>query len=52
MMSSFQMEGKKAVIDIRERVLKGEHPRREILNYVREASVGTIFEIHLPHQES
>ena len=50
MMSSFQMEGQKAVIDIRERVLKGEHPRREILNFVREASVGTIFEIHLPHR--
>ena len=50
MMSSFQLEGQKAVIDIRERVLKGEHPRREILNYVREASVGTIFEIHLPHR--
>ncbi|MDR7077118.1 hypothetical protein J2Y03_002141 [Neobacillus niacini] len=50
MMSSFQMEGQKAVIDIRERVLKGEHPRREIINFVREASVGTIFEIHLPHR--
>ncbi|WP_310193692.1 amino acid decarboxylase [Neobacillus niacini] len=49
-MSSFQMEGQKAVIDIRERVLKGEHPRREIINFVREASVGTIFEIHLPHR--
>ncbi|MEH7179994.1 amino acid decarboxylase [Neobacillus vireti] len=49
-MSSFQMEGKKAVIDIRERVLKGEHPRREILNFVKTAPIGTIFEIHLPHR--
>ena len=36
-------------MDIRERVLKGEHPRREILNFVKSAPVGTIFEIHLPH---
>jgi hypothetical protein len=50
MMGSFQMEGQKAVIDIRERVLKGEHPRREILNFVKAAPVGTVFEIHLPHQ--
>ena len=50
MMSNFQIEGKKAVIDIRERVLKGEHPRREIINFVKGAPVGTIFEIHLPHR--
>jgi hypothetical protein len=50
MMSSFQIEGQRAVIDIRERVLKGEHPRREILNFVKTAPVGTIFEIHLPHR--
>ncbi|TDL66612.1 amino acid decarboxylase [Rhodococcus qingshengii] len=48
-MSSFQIENKRAVIDIRERVLKGEHPRREIINFVKSAPVGTIFEIHLPH---
>ncbi|MFL6517246.1 MAG: amino acid decarboxylase [Bacillus sp. (in: firmicutes)] len=29
---------------------KGEHPRREILNFVKAAPVGTIFEIHLPHR--
>lgn len=49
-MSSFQIEGKRAVMDIRERVARGEHPRREILNFIRSAPVGTIFEIHLPHR--
>ncbi|MFB5198254.1 amino acid decarboxylase [Bacillus sp. AFS073361] len=46
----FEIVDKKAVMDIRERIAKGEHPRREILNFVREAPVGTIFEIHLPHR--
>jgi hypothetical protein len=49
-MNSFQIEGKRAVMDIRERIAKGEHPRREILNFINEAPVGTIFEIHLPHR--
>ncbi|MCM3115897.1 amino acid decarboxylase [Neobacillus sp. MER 74] len=46
----FEIVDKKAVMDIRERIAKGEHPRREILNFVREAPIGTIFEIHLPHR--
>jgi hypothetical protein len=50
MMNSFQIVDKRAVMDIRERVLKGEHPRREILNFVKSAPVGTVFEIHLPHR--
>lgn len=50
MMQNFQIVDKKAVMDIRERILKGEHPRREIMNFVREAPVGTIFELHLPHR--
>ena len=49
-MSSFQIENQRAVIDIRDRVLKGEHPRQEIINFVKSAPVGTIFEIHLPHR--
>ena len=49
-MSSFQMDGQKAIIDVRERVLKGEHPRKEILDFVKAAPVGTVFEIHLPHR--
>jgi hypothetical protein len=46
----FEIIDKKAVMDIRERIAKGEHPRREILNFVKAAPVGTIFEIHLPHR--
>jgi hypothetical protein len=46
----FELVDKKAVMDIRERIAKGEHPRREILNFVKAAPVGTIFEIHLPHR--
>lgn len=49
-MNSFQIKGKRAVMDIRERIAKGEHPRREILNFINAAPVGTIFEIHLPHR--
>ncbi|MGG3467070.1 amino acid decarboxylase [Neobacillus pocheonensis] len=44
----FQIIEKKAVMDVRERIAKGEHPRREIINFVKTAPVGTIFEIHLP----
>jgi hypothetical protein len=46
----FEIIDKKAVMDIRSRIAKGEHPRREILNFVKEAPIGTIFEIHLPHR--
>jgi hypothetical protein len=49
-MGSFQMEGQKAIIDVRERILKGEHPRKEILDYIKAAPVGTVFEIHIPHR--
>jgi len=46
----FEIVDKKAVMDIRGRIAKGEHPRREILNFVTAAPVGTLFEIHLPHR--
>jgi hypothetical protein len=49
-MKNIQLDGKRAVLDIRERVLKGEHPRQEILDFVMESPKGTIFEIHLPHR--
>lgn len=41
-------EGNKAIIDVRAKILAGEHPRGEILDYVQTAQEGTIFEIHLP----
>ena len=46
----FELVDKKVVMDVRELVAKGEHPRREILNFIKAAPVGTIFEIHLPHR--
>jgi len=47
-MLDVKLEGNKVIIDVRERILKGEHPRNEILEYVKKAQNGTIFEIHLP----
>ncbi|SHG93748.1 amino acid decarboxylase [Ornithinibacillus halophilus] len=49
-MQGARKEGNKAIIDVRERILNGEHPRNEIFDYVKEAPVGTIFEIHLPRR--
>ena len=49
-MGSFQIEEKRAVIDLRKRIKNGEHPRKEILDFVKSAPVGTVFEIHLPHR--
>lgn len=49
-MLDVQMEGTKAVIDVRKRIMNGEHPRNEIFDYVKQADLGTIFEIHVPHE--
>jgi hypothetical protein len=49
-MSNYQIVDKKVIMDVRERIAKGEHPRRELLNFINAAPVGTIFEIHLPHR--
>lgn len=46
----FQLDGTRAIIDVRERVLRGEHPRKEILDFVKSTPVGTVIEVHLPHQ--
>jgi hypothetical protein len=46
----FELVDKKAVMDMRERIAKGEHPRAEILNFVKAVPVGTVFEIHLLHR--
>ena len=42
------LEGNHAVIDVRKRILNGEHPRQEIFDYVKQAPVGTVIEIHMP----
>ncbi|MDP4083372.1 MAG: amino acid decarboxylase [Bacillota bacterium] len=49
-MQNVKMEGKRAIVDVRERILKGEHPRKEIMDFVKASPVGTIFEIHIPHR--
>jgi hypothetical protein len=49
-MSNYQIVDKRVIMDVRERIAKGEHPRRELLNVINAAPVGTIFEIHLPHR--
>lgn len=49
-MQNVKMDGKRAIVDVRERILKGEHPRKEIMDFVKSSPVGTIFEIHLPHR--
>lgn len=43
-----QMDGQRAIIDLREAILEGQHPRFEVFEYVKKAEVGTIFEIHTP----
>jgi hypothetical protein len=45
-----QLDEKRTVIDVRERILRGEHPRGEIINFIKAAPIGMIFEIHLPHR--
>jgi len=42
-------KGNIAMIDVRKRILRGEHPKAEIFEFVKAAERGTIVEIHLPH---
>jgi hypothetical protein len=42
-------DGNIAIIDVRERIRQGEHPRHEILNFVKNANRATVVEVHLPH---
>ncbi|MBP1948555.1 amino acid decarboxylase [Virgibacillus litoralis] len=49
-MLDVQLEGKRAIIDLRERILNGEHPRNEVFNYVKQAPLGMIIEVHVPHE--
>jgi len=48
-MLEVEYNGNIAKIDVRERILRGEHPRFEIIDYVKNAERGTVVEIHLPH---
>lgn len=42
------LDGERAIIDVRDRIKNGEHPRFEILEYIKQAPNGMVFEIHLP----
>jgi hypothetical protein len=48
-MFEVKQEGARIIIDVREMVKKGMHPRKEIMDTVLQAAKGSIFEIHLPH---
>lgn len=48
-MRNLKLDDKRAILDVRERILKGEHPRQEIIEFVKTVPVGTIIEIHIPH---
>lgn len=50
MSETFVLDGKRLVIDVRERIARGEHPRGEIVNAIKSAPIGTIVEIHVPHR--
>jgi hypothetical protein len=43
-----KVQGNVAIIDVREKVLRGEHPKNEVLEYVQKAKEVSRFEIHLP----
>jgi hypothetical protein len=47
-MIDVKVEDGRAIIDVRELINNGVHPRGEIIKYAREASPGTVIEIHLP----
>lgn len=47
-MLNVQREGSKAIIDARELIKQGIHPRGEIIEFIKEAELGTIIEVHLP----
>ncbi|MCT8137824.1 amino acid decarboxylase [Anaerobacillus sp. CMMVII] len=47
-MLNVKMENNVAIIDVRENVLRGEHPKDKVLEFVQKAEAGTSFEIHLP----
>lgn len=47
-MLDIQWEGKKAIIDARELIKQGIHPRGDIIEFIKKAESGTIIEVHLP----
>ena len=49
-MLQVEYRGNIAVVDVRERINRGEHPKQEIVGFVNDAKPGTIIELHLPHR--
>lgn len=47
-MLNIEREGSRAIIDARDLIKQGIHPRGQIIEFIKEAEVGTIIEIHLP----
>jgi hypothetical protein len=47
---TIQKEDSHLVIDAREAIRSGHHPRHEILTLVKDAPAGTLCEIHVPHR--
>ncbi len=45
-----KIDGNHILIDVREIIRKGMHPRGEILQVVRDAPKGSVIEIHVPHR--
>ncbi|RUT35722.1 DUF2249 domain-containing protein [Paenibacillus zeisoli] len=48
-MLDINYNGQIAVIDLRKNILKGEHPKSEVMEFAKKAEKGTILELHLPH---
>lgn len=49
-MLEVEYRGNIAVVDVRERIKRGEHPKQVIIDFVQDAKAGTIVELHLPHR--
>lgn len=47
-MFDVKIDGKRSIIDLREIILNGGHPRRKVFQYITNAEVGTILELHTP----
>ena len=49
-MLDVKTEGNRAIMDLRESIKGGAHPRFAVFEYVKAAPVGTVFEIHVPRR--
>jgi len=49
-MLKITQEDSRLIVDVREAIQKGFHPREDIVNTVKQAAKGTIIELHLPHR--